>query len=218
MKKSHPAVCYYVTGHGLGHASRAMQVMQRIPEDVPLYIKTLAPAHFFRRELRRPFTLIHQGLDTGCWQESNFAVDWDRTFTHAMRVQRQARRQMRAETAFLKSHNVGVVATDAGAPPLRAACDAGIPGIAVVNFTWIDIFGKHAAGIPERENLLREYRHDYATATLALRTPFCFPMNCFRSIRPIPLIARRGRAMRAELRRAAGAGPRDRMVLLYFGN
>ena len=44
-------LCYYVTGHGFGHAVRTTQILKALPPDLPLVIKTTAPERLFREEL-----------------------------------------------------------------------------------------------------------------------------------------------------------------------
>ena len=90
-------MCYYVSGHGLGHASRAAQVMRCLPVKHPLVVKTSAPEEFLRREVRRPFDFEEASFDLGTWQDSNFEIDWDRTFRDAQKIQRAAEKALEEE-------------------------------------------------------------------------------------------------------------------------
>ncbi len=192
--------------------------MRYLPSDVPLIVKTTAPEEFVRREAQRPLTYVPQRFDTGTWQASNVEIDWERTFDDARRLRDEGPHRLKEETAFLRENNVGVVVADAPALPLEAAALSGVPGIAIVNFTWVEIY-QGAVGA-ERSNvrdLIDNYRRQYSMASLTLRTPLSFPMNWFPRIRDIPLIARKGTGRRIELEEALGAASGERIVLLYFG-
>ncbi|MCX7017746.1 MAG: hypothetical protein NTY46_01865 [Candidatus Sumerlaeota bacterium] len=214
-----PAVCYYVSGHGLGHASRATLVMRSIPQDIRLIVKSSASEDYIRREAKRPLDFHADRFDFGAWQKSNFEIDWKKTFSVCKRIGADAARRIDDEARFLEANNVGAVVSDIPPVPHCAARLAGIPGIAIVNFTWIEIFRKaaDAAGIAAAR-LLDQYKKQYSSASLALRTPFCFPMKYFPVFRDIPLIGRRGIASRERLIREGVVAEGQRLVLLYFGN
>ena len=200
-----PMVVYYVSGHGLGHASRAAQVIRRIPAAVPVLIKSAAPEWFFRLECRRPFSFAPERFDAGAAQASNFAIDWERTVADAWAVQRLAGQGVVREAEFLRRAGAGCVVCDVPALPLRAAEMAGIPGVAIANFTWVEILRARAKTDPRAAELVDAYRADYARAKLALRTPPAFDMPYFPRVRDIPLIARRGRPCRASASRGRWA-------------
>ncbi|MCX7718576.1 MAG: hypothetical protein N2111_09290 [Candidatus Sumerlaeaceae bacterium] len=209
-------VCFYVSGHGLGHAARAVRIMEVLPASVPLWIKSVAPESFFRRELHRPFEYRPEAFDFGAAQQSNFAVDWPKTFREARAMQTSAMRRLAAESRFLEQEGIRAVVCDIAPPPLQAAAMAGIPGVAVANFTWMDVFRRHASA-PEEHRLLRDYAAAHATATLTLRTPMSFVMRGLPRVTDIPLIAPRGRPQRARLRRSLGLARSDKVALVYLG-
>jgi hypothetical protein len=101
--------------------------------------------------------------------------------------------------------------------PLEAARLAGIPSVAVGNFTWVDIFAREARNFSEARELADFWREQYALATLAVRTPPAFPMGYFPHIKSVEPIARRGKNIRTELLRALGLPRSQKLVLLYFG-
>lgn len=211
-------VCYYVSGHGLGHASRAAQVMQQLGDDLRLTIKSKAPEWFFQHELDRQYTLVPEAWDTGAHQKNNLQVDWDETFKRAGETNREALSRVEAEAKFYREEEVDLVVSDVPPAPLVAASRAGISSICITNFTWIEIFEPAAEGRAEREQLLADYREQYAHATLLLRPQFEFEMQYFPNIKNIPLIARSGKSIRQRVIDAAGIPAGNRIVLLYFGN
>ncbi|MBX7247200.1 MAG: hypothetical protein K1X53_17010 [Candidatus Sumerlaeaceae bacterium] len=212
------SICYYVSGHGLGHADRAAQVMECLPQDARLIVKTTAPEDFIRNGAKRPLEYVRTSFDTGAIQSSNFAIDWDRTFRETAAQMANREKILSTEARFLERERVDVVVSDIPPLPLAAAKLAGVPGVAIVNFTWVEILRKAAAGNKKRESLVQQICDDYSDATLALRTPMTFPMRYFPQRQDIPLIARTGRPQKTRLRRELGIPRGKSIVLLYFGN
>ena len=212
-----PAICYYVSGHGLGHASRAAQVMARLPADHRLVVKSFAPEWFFRLEAARPLEYVRERFDVGAVQHGNFDVDWEATVAEGERVMAGAETRVEDEARFLRTAGARVVVCDVPALPLRAARLAGIPSVVVGNFTWVEILKARGRRDPRAAVLARRHLADYRLAALALRTPLSFPMDYFPRVRDIPLIARRGRRVGAALRRELGVPADRRIVLVYMG-
>ncbi len=213
-------IAWFVSGHGLGHATRATQIMRRIPADIAdLIVFSVADGAFIRREARRRVTLIPRAWDHGPVQASDFAIDWDATFTECIAKQRAVAAGHADTVRLLRDRRVDLVVTDIAPAPLRAARDAGIPAVCVVNFTWCDVLGPHTGGRPERERLIADYRDAYRAATLTLRTPLSFAMPYMPNLRDIDLVAARatGPRRRRELARAVGAAPTDKLVVIYLG-
>lgn len=210
-------ICFYVSGHGLGHASRALQVMDALPASTEVIIKSIAPEWFFRENLHRAFKLLPQQFDVGACQKNNREIDWESTIRECERVSKQALMRSKEEVLWLREARIDAVVVDVAPMPLRLAHLAGIPGIAVVNFTWADILANRARTDPRARRLRKQYLDDYRHAALALRTPMSLKMAHFPRVSDIPLIARRGKRMRSELAREIGATRGQRIVLLYFG-
>jgi hypothetical protein len=143
-------------------------------------------------------------------------VDWQRTFCEARAMQASAQRRLGAEAAFLRRAAIRAVVCDISPPPLVAAAMAGIAGVAVVNFTWMDVFRRHATKRADLR-LLSDYAAAYGAASRTLRTPMSFAMRGMPRVTDIPLIAPRGRPQRSALRRALGLSRQSRVVLVYLG-
>ena len=211
-------VCYYVSGHGLGHASRALQVMEAFPPDAEIFVKSMAPPEFFRHNLSRRIHLYREQFDVGTWQRSNMEIDWARTVDESVRVHREAEAQVEREVDWVRKQHIDAIVVDVPPLPLRVAAQAGIPGIAIVNFTWVEILAAISRRNAHAAELRHSYRDDYRRATLALRTPMSLNLPHFKQMKDIPLIARRGRDILKELRHYLNVKREDRLVLLYFGN
>ena len=213
-------LCYYITGHGFGHAIRATQVLKALPPDLPLILKTTAPERLFREEFPgREFEYVAAEYDCGCLQSDSVTVLRRETLTRYGEITRRNTARLPEEIAFLRQHGVRCVASDVPAFPLHAAHEAGIPGVAVANFTWHDIYSEYVE-TPEDAALLAQMASEYAAATLACITPLCVPTvaDVFPNVVRVPLVARRGKSRRETLRSALDIPLDKHLALVYLGN
>src|SRR5262249_49986968 len=97
------------------------------------------------------------------------------------------------------------------------AARAGIPSIAVANFTWDWIYAGYPAFCAKAPDALTTIAEAYAKATLALRLPFAGGFETMRTIRDVPLVARRSRRTRDENRRLLDLEQHRPVVLASFG-
>ena len=213
------ALCYYITGHGLGHAVRSTQIIKALPPSLPLILKTTAPERLFREELSgRDFTYVSAEYDCGCLQSDSVTVLRRETLTRYGEIARRNTAHLADEVAFLREQGVQCVASDIPSFPLHAAREAGVPSVAIANFTWHDIYAEYG----EREAdaaLLRQMAEEYAAATVACLTPLNVPTvgDVFPNVQRVPLVARRGQPRRDALAEALGIPPDKHLALLYLG-
>lgn len=212
-------ICYYITGHGYGHAIRSIQVLKALPTEVRLILKTTVPERLFREDmLDRPFTLIATEYDCGSVQSDSITVLPRETLARYRQIAARNEARLAEEVDFLHREQVDCVVTDVPAFPLRAAREAGVPGVAVANFTWHDIYQEYVDG-PDDERLLADMGREYGAATVALVTPLCLPTvaDPFPRVERVPLVARRGQNVRARLRGAVPPAGGTHLALLYLG-
>ncbi len=212
-------LCYYVTGHGFGHAIRTTQILKALPPELPLIIKTTAPERLFREELPgRAFEYIAAEYDCGCLQSDSVTVLRRETLTRYGEIARRNHEHLPQETAFLKERGVRCVASDIAPFPLLAAREAGLPGVAACNFTWHDIYSEYVE-TAEDAALLAQMAEEYASATVGLITPLSLPSTplAFPNAERVPLVARRGKSIREALVQALDIAPGKHLALLYLG-
>ncbi len=213
-------LCYYITGHGFGHAIRTTQVLKALPPDLPLILKTTAPERLFREEMPgRVFEYIADEYDCGCLQSDSVTVLQRETLMRYGQIAQANALRLPEEIAFLQARGVRCVASDVPSFPLFAARKAGISSVAVANFTWHDIYAEYVQ-TPDDAALLAQMASEYAAATLACLTPLALPMvgDVFPNVERVPLVARRGHPIRAELTEALGVPANKHLALLYLGN
>ncbi len=211
-------VCYYITGHGFGHAIRTAQVLKALPPDVRLILRTTVPERLWREELPgRDFVYAPAEFDCGCLQSDSVTMQPRATLTRYREIAEQNQAHLSEEVAFLHRENVQCVVTDIPSFPLSAAYAAGIPRLAVSNFTWHDIYAEYAE-TSEDSALLQQMAEEYASATLALITPLATltAADVFPHVQHVPLVARKGHSVRSELKQTLNIS-QPHIALLYLG-
>ena len=153
-------------------------------------IRTSAPRWLFERALDLPFSFERVEVDTGVVQVDSLEVDVDASIVRAAAFHDKLDERIDAEARALTTAGAELVVGDI--PPLAfaAAARAGIPAMAVGNFTWDWIY----SGYPETAKLapgLVETLHDaYSSAAAALRLPLHGGFGAFETIVDVPLVAR----------------------------
>jgi L-arabinokinase len=205
---------FYVSGHGLGHASRAIELMQALLDaasDARIVVRTSAPHWIFERTAPASIELQSVEVDTGIVQIDSVRIDEAETARRAALFYRDFDRRASDEQTKLEQWGANIVVGDI--PPLAfaAAARAGIPSVAVGNFTWDWIYGAYDSFAQEA---IQTIRSAYSCASLALRLPLHGGFEPMASVTAdIPLIARRSIRDRSETRRRLGI-PDDRPAAL----
>lgn len=214
-------IAFYISGHGLGHASRDIEliraIMARRP-DAHVTVRTAAPGWLF--DLNADLRIEVQALDadTGMVQIDSLRLDEERTAREAARFYADFDQRVAEEAGQLRRLRTAIVLGDI--PPLAfaAAACAGVPSVAIGNFTWDWIYAVYPAFDRVAPGVLRTIRRAYADATLALRLPLHGGFEPMAGVtRDIPFIARRSVRNRRDIRHALNL-PDDRpVVLASFG-
>ena len=132
-------IAYYVTGHGLGHATRVVEVCRHlVSSGHNVHVVTAAAAGVFTREIpSRELSVRQAVLDCGSKQQDAFSVDMKGSLElyHTIAVDKRDA-LLETEVEWLKSSNIDLVAVDIVPIPCPAAPAAGIPAVGVSNFSW----------------------------------------------------------------------------------
>ncbi len=212
---------FYVTGHGFGHATRSLAVVERILSERPgtrVIIRSSVPEQFLR--LTAPVGLEIQALqaDTGMVQVDSLEIDEAGTARAAAEFYRTFDQRVAAEASLLERLDVSAVIGDI--PPLAfaAARAASRPSVAIANFTWDWIYRAYPDFERAAAGVIETIASAYATATRTLRLPFAGGFESMApTIRDIPLIARQSRLGKARARVALGLSNDRPIVLGSFG-
>ncbi len=186
------AILYYVTGHGYGHAVRSSLVIRALSQAAPglkIHVRTAAPPWLFHGA-DPPVAYSPLSIDVGILQRDSLEMDLAATLQACRDLHRRMARLIDREVAFAKEQRVCLVVGDI--PPLafEIAARAGIPSVAVTNFSWNWIYRAYLRAYPEFLPLIEEMETFYRKATLALTLPYPGDLNVFPVREEIPWIAR----------------------------
>ena len=213
-------IVIYISGHGFGHAARVTQVVNalaRLEPAVSIVIRASVPEWFLRTSLQPPAAIAPCETDTGVVQHDGLSIDEDETARRAAAFYDGFAAHVERERQFLVDRGAAIVVGDI--PPLAFATAhaAGVPSIAISNFTWDWIY----AGLPEFDRLApgvrRRITDANALATVGLRLPFHGGFESMPHIEDVPLVARHAAVSRNETRRRLGLPQSRPTVLATFG-
>ncbi|KAM3239911.1 hypothetical protein ACQJBY_053540 [Aegilops geniculata] len=212
---------YYITGHGFGHATRALEVVRHlIGAGHDVHVVTAAPEFVFTTEIDSPSLHIRRVLlDCGAVQADALTVDRLASlekYHQTAVVPREA--ILRTEVEWLHSIKADLVVSDVVPVACRAAADAGIRSVCVTNFSWDFIYAEYvvAAGNHHR-SIVWQIAEDYSHCEFLLRLPGYCPMPAFRDVIDVPLVVRRLHKSRSEVRKELGIAEDVKVVIFNFG-
>jgi L-arabinokinase len=214
-----PTVVFYISGHGFGHASREVEIVNALGSLDPsleILIRSAVSPELLARTLKVPYRLHAIECDSGIVQSTSVTHDDHATVRQAESFYSTFRQRIADEIEQLTHADVRLIVGDI--PPLafEVAGRLGVPSVAIGNFTWDWIY-ETQPGFDRIDGLLPLIRTAYAKATTALELPFGAGFGVFPSVRRMPLVARRATRHRADTREHFGVPPDRPAALLSFG-
>jgi hypothetical protein len=217
----HGRLAVYVTSHGFGHLNRTAAVLNHVPTDVPVTIRSHSNLfEHWRERLKRPAELEHYVCDVGAVNPSgdSNATDPVATIERAMRFHGEAMATIDDQVRRLGDQSTAAVLCDAPAVPLVAARRAGVPGFLMSNFTWADIYAPYARAVGgEALRFVADLRACYRQATATFRVEPAMSMAWLSPLIEPGMVANRGRERSAELRRLFELNKSNKLVYIYVG-
>ncbi len=214
------SVVFYISGHGFGHASREIAVINALAPLIPGYeivVRTSAARWLFDATARSRFTWLGGACDTGVVQLDSLTLDEAATIRQAATFQRDLPRRVVDEAALLRAHHAHLVIADA--PPLGCAAAAAVrvPSIVLANFTWDWIYEGYPEMLAGAPDLIASIQGAYRHASEAWRLPMHGGFAPFARIIDLPYVARHARFDRAHVRGALSLPPDAPLALSSFG-
>lgn len=212
-----PTILFYISGHGFGHSTRTIAVINAIPSQFDVIIKTSAPKWLFDLNIRRSFEFQNLELDIGAVQPNCLKLEREKTLSAFSQFVAGQDDIVREEVRLGLSRDVRAVVFDI--PPLAplVAEALGVPAIAISNFSWDEIYEPYVQEFPQYQLLLAKLADEYARTTLLLRLPFHLPMSAFPVREDWSLLARVAQEDKAALRAKMGLPEDAIVVLVSFG-
>jgi len=214
------SVVFYISGHGFGHASREVEVINQLGAarpDLTVVLRTAVSQSLLDRTLRTPVIRLDGPCDTGVIQRDSVTHDDEATVREAAAFHATMAERVEAEIGRLAPFGVRAIVGDIPPMAFDVATRLCVPSIAIANFTWDWIYEWYDAPLREAPGLLEHIRRSYRQATHALELPLSGGFEVFPRVTPLPFIARHSALTRIEARRALGLDPARPVALLSFG-
>jgi L-arabinokinase len=213
------AIVFYISGHGFGHASRSIEVINAILAQRPetrVGVRTSAPRWLFDLTVKGKVTYSTLECDTGVVQSDALTLDEADSIRRAAAFHSDLVTRAASETRALRELGAGLIVGDI--PPLAFAVGAssGIPSIGLGNFTWDWVYADYPR-VRLAPSLLPAIRGAYAKASMALRLPMCGGFESFSNVRDIPFVARHASRSRDEVCKMLRIPGDKPIVLASFG-
>jgi L-arabinokinase len=213
------AIVFYISGHGFGHASRSIEVINAILAKRPetrVGVRTAAPRWLFDLTVKGKVTFGTLECDTGVVQSDALTLDEADSIRRASSFHSDLVTRAASETRVLRELGAGLIVGDI--PPLAFAVGAaaGIPSVGLGNFTWDWIYADYPR-VRLAPSLLPAIRGAYAKASMALRLPMSGGFESFSNVKDIPFVARHAGKSREEVCKTLKIPADKPIVLVSFG-
>ena len=214
-----PSIVFYISSHGLGHASRCVEVINAIFAKRPetrIGVRTSAPRWLFDLSIKGKVQFSNLETDTGVVQVDALTLDEADSIRRASSFHSDLVTRAASETRVLRELGAGLIVGDI--PPLAFAvgASAGIASIGLGNFTWDWIYADYPR-VRLAPSLLPAIRGAYAKASMALRLPMHGGFESFSNVKDIPFVARHSTKTREEVVKTLKLPGEKPFILSSFG-
>jgi len=214
-----PSIVFYISGHGLGHASRSIEVINAILARRPetrVGVRTSAPRWLFDLSVKGKVQFSTLECDTGVVQADALTLDEADSIRRAAAFHSDLVTRAASETRVLRELGAGLIVGDI--PPLAFAvgASAGIASIGLGNFTWDWVYADYPR-VRLAPSLLPAIRGAYSKASMALRLPMWGGFESFSNVKDIPFVARHASKSREEVVKILKLPTEKPFVLASFG-
>lgn len=237
-------IAYYITGHGLGHATRSLELIRGLLQTGKFSVHTVTTVDesFFINELKQyGITLSNEGetgevlyknwyrnLDTGGIQKDVIHLDPKKSLeTYYNTIHLHRNELLEIEVNWAKEQQIDLILMDSTQFATAIAKRLGIKSIFVTNFTWNYIF-EEMLKIVENEltpDLITQYqqmievcKQDVLNVDYLIRYPGGTPLPTEFDLKKIidgPVITRPIR--NKHLRKDLGISETQKVLVLGFG-
>jgi L-arabinokinase len=208
-------IVFYVTGHGFGHASRVIEVVNALlpHRGMRIHVRTCASRWLFDLTVRGSISYEAVETDTGIVQIDSLQLDEAASVARARTFMATFDARVAQEAAMLEHLGARLVVADMPALAMAAAARARVPAVAMGNFSWDWAYAAYQG----TRDLVQAIHAAYSRADLALRLPMWGGFGAFRTVVDVPFVARRSTRDPRDTRRVLGVPDGKRLVFASFG-
>jgi len=205
---------YVISGHGFGHATRAIAVMQALSRRIEVHftILTSVPSWLFTSSLSAPHALHPMTTDVGLVQQSALREDLFATLAALNRLYPLDEHVLDQAAGLLQG--CALVLCDIAPLGIAAARRAGISSVLVENFTWDWIYRGYLGQCSALSEPIDYLQDLFARADYHIQTePVCNPRSCDLVVKPVA----RGLQAPERIRQRFFCRQEQKLVLLTMG-
>lgn len=178
-----PLIWCSISGHGFGHASQVVPVLNELGRRYPnlqVVLRTTVPDHFFTHRLTVPWERSVQEQDVGCVQRGPLHIDIGATWQAYQEFHGSWERRVAEECEVMKQYAPNLVLSNISYLALEAGSRSSIPAIAFGSLAWDHVLQELAdSHNPEHGSIIGHIREMYKRADLAIRLAPALPMDSF---------------------------------------
>lgn len=215
-----PAIAYFISGHGFGHARRSALVIAallRLRPDLLVHACTTAPPHALAAA-EAPALRVHNiDIDSGAVEDHPLHINPLATLHRAQELVDNASALVADAASCLARLDVRLVLSDIPFLAADVAQALHVPCWAITSFTWDWIYEPFAESHPPYRPLVQRIAECYGRMHGLLQFAFggCCPR--FPQVQHVPMIAGRSSRPPADVLRDVGIAPQDPRPRILVG-
>ena len=201
-------ILYYVTDHGLGHASRTVAIIRELrKKKIQIVIRSNDPFKFLKQSL--PEIKIISGqtdFQPVMCKKNGMLFDESKTKINISDWINQMPILIKKESVIIKKIQPDIIISDVSFMPILTASKNNIKSILVSNFVWNE-------SLKISSNLRTYIKNSYENAHTILRLPLGTPVN-FQNTHKMGIVARHPTCTRKQIRNFLGVKSSEKLVLV----
>lgn len=220
MTRTSASVVFYISGHGFGHASRAIEIINALTARCPqvrVHLRSSVSRWLCDLTISAPFTLDSTATDVGVVQIDALTPDIETTLDRAKQFHADAAGLIEREALAIREAGASLVLADVPPVAFAAAARADVPAVAISNFTWDWIYDDYERALQRVPDLSRLFLEWQRHAEEGWRLPMHGGFGGFDRLRDLPFVARRAKRSRDDVRTRLGWPHDVPIVLTSFG-
>jgi len=209
MKK----ILYYITDHGLGHATRSVAIIRELQKiGVEVIIRNSNAKQFLEQSVPQ-IKIIEGKTDVGpLLQNNGISIDTEKSKRSINDWINSIELIAENEIKIIQKHSPDLIISDISPMPFLAVNKLNIPSVAISNFSWHDVL----KFLPQSSLDKLEVFYNYATTLIQL--PLGTKMDHFRQKHKAGIVSRVPVQSKSETRKNIGVENSEKMVLIIIGN
>jgi len=215
-----PLIWCSISGHGLGHASQVIPVLNELGTLVPdltVVLRTTVPEWIFQQRLHVPFEIEAVEQDVGCIQDGPLYIDVEKTWQAYREFHRHWKQRLTGETEAIRRRAPRLLLSDISYLAIDAGAHAGVDTVAVSSLSWDSILEGLSGSQDADPALIRRITDSYGRTDLMVRVAPGLDMPAFRHVVDVGPIVDSLTPNKPAVREAADIREDECLVVIGFG-